>query len=306
MLPPGIFLWETGFEDTILPTSLEDVAGSASSWREAIDDGAPWSECLEVEGIGCFRKASILCESTIVIVNECTSTMEAAKVLAQNNVLGEWGSVLAVQQTQGRGQLRRPWISSPGNLHASVVLPSLPKQGPWAEGLARLLPLVAGYIFAEAFSDLGANVQLKWPNDFLQSDRKIGGMLIEEKNDLVILGVGVNLVESPPDEKMREDRSVPAAVLQMEKPHLGPAPLWGSLVSRGKSVYVVLLDELEPSEFLSAMTNRLAWLGHRVRIHERESDVYYADIVGVSPLGGLVIRRDGRESVLFSGSIAPL
>ncbi|QJB57759.1 biotin--[acetyl-CoA-carboxylase] ligase [Pseudodesulfovibrio sp. zrk46] len=304
MLPQGIYYWESGAEGVVPATRRSQIVVS-KSWSNEFDRLGVWQP-YELEGVGSFQRSVVESSCTVVVVNECTSTMEVARYLAEKGALGAWGAVIAVNQTHGRGQLRRHWISPAGNLHVSVVLPNQPEDGPWLELWSHLLPLVCGYVFAEAFAELGTHIELKWPNDFLQQDRKVGGMLLEEKGSLVILGMGVNLEESPPDDKMREDRSVPAAILKTDKASGGPLALWEILVNRGESVYVGLLDELEPEEFLSAMTSRLAWLGHRVRIHERESDVYYADIVGVSPLGGLVIRREGKESVLFSGSIAPL
>ncbi len=306
MLLPGIYVWETGGEGGSSPTSVEAVRATSPNWENSMTSCGEWNKGATVAGLGRFVQSTTPTETVTVVVNECTSTMEVARYLVEKGLLGEWGAVLAVRQSDGRGQLRRHWVSPAGNLHVSVVLPKKNVDSLWKDSVNDLLPLVCGYVFAESFEFAGATVALKWPNDFLQDDRKVGGMLIEEKNGTVILGMGVNLVASPPNEKMREDHSVPAAVLQMDTACTGPLELWRTLVNRGKNVYTNVFTELEPAEFLAAMTNRLVWLGHRVRILERERDVYYADIVGISPLGGLVIRRDGRESVLFSGSIAPL
>ena len=306
MLPPGIFLWESGHEDMVSSIDFASLSASHPTWAEDVATFGPWEKALTVDGFGRFSKSSQASEATVVVVGECGTTMETARMLLENGVLGEWGAVLSMAQTSGRGQLRRPWVSPPGNVHLSVVLPAAPLAGPWRDALIDLLPLVAGYVLRDVLNDLGANIQIKWPNDLLQDDKKVGGILIEEKNGVVILGFGLNHVESPPDAMMREDHSVSAGVLQTKNRSGGPLALGATLVNRGKIVYTSLFDEMEPSQFLSLIRRQLAWFGQRVEVREGEKDSYYAEIVGISPKGGLVVRREGRESVLFSGSIYPL
>lgn len=174
------------------------------------------------------------------------------------------------------------------------------------ESLPHLLPLVAGHVFMTVLQGLGADLVMKWPNDLLQSGRKVGGMLIEEKNGVVILGLGLNLVSCPSDDMMREDCSVPAGILQIPGAALSALTLWQTLVNRGKGVYEVLLDKLKPSQFLSSAANRLAWLGQRVRVRDGGRDEYHAVVTGISPTGGLVLEHEGKEIILCSGSIFPI
>ena len=306
MLPPGIFLWESGFEEMVTPACPESLSVFHASWAHDIGSFGPWSDSININGLGRFLKSPKVCETTTVVTGLSVTTMTVARMLAEQGVLGEWGSVVSVEQSQGRGQLRRPWVSSPGNLHVSMILPAAPTNGAWAESLRYLLPLVVGYIYSKTLSELGANIRIKWPNDLLQGDKKIGGMLIEEKNGLVILGLGINLAESPSDEQMREDCSVSAGVLQISDHDMGALGLWEILVNRGKSMYEILLDEFDPPSFISEVANKLAWFGRTVQVREGESISYNAIIIGISPEGGLVISRDGKEDVLISGSILPL
>nr|WP_242012459.1 biotin--[acetyl-CoA-carboxylase] ligase [Pseudodesulfovibrio cashew] len=232
--------------------------------------------------------------------------MEAARLLYEQGAVGEWGSVVALTQTGGRGQLRRPWSSPPGNLFASVVLPKAPTESEWSTAYGKLLPLLCGYMIAEILGEQGAQLEVKWPNDLLQNDRKVGGMLIESKKEVDILGLGINLIESPSDSLMREDRSVPAGIMQTGRGVPTTVGMWHTLVNRWKKMYIVLLGELKPPQFVSAMLPRLAWLGRRILVHEREGLSFQAEIIGISPEGGLVVRRPEGEGVLFSGSIIPL
>lgn len=306
MLPPGIYIWESGRSGLCDPATVDTVATSCPSWATEMDRCGPWRKhSCDIPEIGCFLMADVAVETTIVIVGKSTSTMEVSRFLSDRRVLGEWGSVIAVEQVGGRGQLRRPWDSPPGNLHVSTILPEAPSSGLWAEPYSRLSSLLFGHICAVALLELGADIRIKWPNDLLQSERKVGGMLIEERGGVDILGLGLNFAESPPDNRMREDHAVPAGVLRTNTPLPGPLALWETLVNRGKSLYVTLLGELKPSQFVSVLSGHLAWMGREVLVNEREGSSYQAVILGISPEGGLIIRHAEGEEVLFSGSITP-
>lgn len=304
MLPPGIYLWKSGAGGIASPATPADVAATSDLWADDIDSHGPWSEVVDVSGVGTFHRSAQPCDDIIVIVGNCVSTMEVCRFLVDHGVIGEWDSVIGVEQSSGRGQLRRHWVSPAGNLHVSLVMPAAPQKGVWAKSQPQLLSLLCGYFLAQAFGMSGTSLQIKWPNDLLQGGLKVGGMLIEERDGVDILGFGMNLAECPGDDMMREDRSVPAGILQTTEA-ITPLLLWRTLVNRGKTIYIVLLGEMAPSEFVTALADRLAWRGQRIRVHERGEDFYYADIEGISPEGGLIIRRAQGREVLFSGSITP-
>ncbi|WP_319584759.1 biotin--[acetyl-CoA-carboxylase] ligase [uncultured Pseudodesulfovibrio sp.] len=274
-------------------------------WQEDLREYGPWTPSESDELPTGWLRGSGLTHGTVVVAQTCGSTMELASRLVADGLLGPWGAVICGRQTQGRGQLRRPWASLAGNLHASIVLPSAPDHGPWAEAMADLLPLVVGHVFSEVLGGLGGDLQVKWPNDILQEGRKVGGMLIEERNGTSIVGVGLNLADSPADSQMREDHSVPAAKIRLPFFFSGPLTLLDRLVNHGKTVYAVMLDEIPPPRFISMFESKLAWFGRTILVKEGDDSSYEALLAGLSLDGGLVLRRDGGESVLYSGSIFP-
>lgn len=103
--------------------------------------------------------------------------------------------VHADEQTAGRGRLSRRWSSPPGNLYLSIVLrPDVP--------LARIAELgfVAALAVADAVDSLlprQLHATLKWPNDVLVRDGKIAGILLEQVDGALVLGIGVNVLEAP-------------------------------------------------------------------------------------------------------------
>lgn len=105
------------------------------------------------------------------------------------------GSVVAVElQTAGRGRMGRTWHSGLGTALTFSLL--------WRFdcGLNSLsgLSLAVGVAIVRALDKLGAHgVQLKWPNDILTSQGKLGGVLIEAQGDMlgpsvVVIGIGLN------------------------------------------------------------------------------------------------------------------
>jgi len=111
----------------------------------------------------------------------------------------EWTVVLADAQTAGRGRQGRRWSSPPGNLYLSVLLRPAPPGARWS-----VLPLAAGLAVAEALAAEGLEARLKWPNDVMVGERKVGGILAEATSgadglESVVLGVGINLALRPPD-----------------------------------------------------------------------------------------------------------
>ena len=291
MLPAGNFLSD------IDPDSLSALH---PSWSEDVRSHGPWTP------EGALWKGASTGATTIIATHTCATTMETARRFVESGMLGDWGAVISGVQTGGRGQLRRPWASLLGNLHASILLPASPGTGKWVKALGPLLPLVAGYVICCVLEEYATGLKIKWPNDILQNGRKVGGMLIEERNGISILGLGLNLAGFPSEKEMREDHSVPAA--KMAIPYLsgGPLTLLEHLVNRGESVYEIMLDEIPPTRFIAMVESRLAWMGRPIRVLEGNEMPYEAIVTGLSPSGGLVVLREGDERVLHSGSISPL
>lgn len=97
------------------------------------------------------------------------------------------------EQTAGRGQRGRRWHSPRG---AGVTFSlAAPVRRPARELAA--LPLVAGVAVARALRALGAQVALKWPNDLVVGEAKLGGILVESRNGAAVIGVGINCRRVP-------------------------------------------------------------------------------------------------------------
>ncbi|MBC8011206.1 MAG: biotin--[acetyl-CoA-carboxylase] ligase [Burkholderiales bacterium] len=108
--------------------------------------------------------------------------------------LPAWHAVRAETQTAGRGRTGRHWVSDPGGLWLSAVLPCPGPREAWS-----MLPLAAGWAVIAALADLGvSDLRLRWPNDILAGRRKLAGLLVERHTpDTAVVGIGLNVFNHP-------------------------------------------------------------------------------------------------------------
>jgi len=173
---------------------------------------------------------------------------------------------------------------------------------------------------ALALEEFGLFVKLKWPNDLILKDRKIGGILIEERRGKIVLGIGLNTASAPPDGEFENDYSVPATSFYRQGIHLTPLSVWiklvksaqnsfgkiiNDLVKSAQNSFGKIINDLKPIDFIELITGRLAWLGRQVIVKRNGSDVYKARIAGLAPDGGLLLNRNGTHEVIYSGRMLP-
>lgn len=97
--------------------------------------------------------------------------------------------VVSNEQNQGKGRLKRKWISPKNSgLYASWLLYNY-------EGEIGILPFLAGIACIKCLEKYSREqFFLKWPNDLIVKNKKLGGILIEKYKDSVIIGIGINLI----------------------------------------------------------------------------------------------------------------
>ncbi len=132
---------------------------------------------------------------------DSTSNYVANELMSGNYHEGD--VILAHFQTAGRGQRESVWQSEPGaNLTMSFAIDISFLDNTDQFLLSESISLgIKSYLNSEKLS----GVWIKWPNDILVSDHKIGGILIEVKRNLgkkwaiVGLGLNINQLEFAPD-----------------------------------------------------------------------------------------------------------
>jgi BirA family biotin operon repressor/biotin-[acetyl-CoA-carboxylase] ligase len=148
-------------------------------WADAIEEATASHEILGL------KKSVVLAETG--------STQDAAA----GHAAGEPGLVcIAARQTGGRGRLGRVWADNLGKGISMTLVLRTQISGP-------KLSLAAGVAVAQACAEAGPGprVGLRWPNDVVDrpTRSKIAGILIEKRDGLTLLGIGINTHQSLDD-----------------------------------------------------------------------------------------------------------
>ena len=241
------------------------------------------------------------------IAGKSTSSFALAWDLFEDGALTEWGSVLCSCQSEGRGQLRRHWHSPRGNLYVTFLLP----RDPLLMGDAA--SLVTGYMLVTALRTLGFSLVLKWPNDLLLHELdKIGGILLEERNGILMAGLGINLAKAPTAAELHRQGATRAAVLLPEhtdesQESITPFALWRRLVSELILTYTRNVQGRSLSALLDEINGILAWKNRAVICGEDNEDALRGSILGLGPSGGLLLQLPhGERREIFSGGLSLL
>jgi BirA family biotin operon repressor/biotin-[acetyl-CoA-carboxylase] ligase len=177
--------------------------------------------------------------------------------------------VVAESQSAGKGRRTRTWYSPPGaNIYCSVVVRGIGPECALAEWLS-WVPLTSALAAAEAVQTVTSlSVSLKWPNDLLLHERKVGGILCESSHvsaadPTVVIGIGLN-VNMPHESFPDELRSIAISLFEVARHPIDRNRLIAQLLFELEQG----LNELRShgSERLRrAYTARCNTLGRRVR-----------------------------------------
>jgi BirA family biotin operon repressor/biotin-[acetyl-CoA-carboxylase] ligase len=120
------------------------------------------------------------------------STQDEARALMAET--DRWALVVASSQSGGRGRGGTQWLDADRAIALSVAFtPDWPTEA-WGP-----IPLIAGLAMREALlQTFGVTVTLKWPNDLMTDQGKVGGILSEADDGSLAVGCGVNLYWSAP------------------------------------------------------------------------------------------------------------
>jgi BirA family transcriptional regulator, biotin operon repressor / biotin---[acetyl-CoA-carboxylase] ligase len=132
----------------------------------------------------------------IIKLDAINSTNDYMKELMAKQYVENFTIVTAVHQTAGRGQMGAEWNVEAGkNLTFSVLIKNLLLQ---ASDIFLLNAAVA-VSCAEAIEKSSIlNICIKWPNDILAGNKKIGGILVENSiksqgEIYSVAGIGINV-----------------------------------------------------------------------------------------------------------------
>ncbi|MFW6010922.1 MAG: biotin--[acetyl-CoA-carboxylase] ligase [Desulfosalsimonas sp.] len=312
-MEPGIYILAEAGNSLFEGLNPEGLSACHPAWADDVKRFGPWSESVIHPGTGCsglkitaWRSGTAAGDSASLICGRCSSTMDCLRFLIDSLGLSPWDCMIASEQKKGRGQRDRSWLSPPGNLYVSWYWPDPGKKEGAAPGWQAMASLMAGLITAETLESFGLKVRIKWPNDLLVNDRKVCGILVENRGGHLIVGIGLNLAHAPKKEGLRDPFAVPAASLKDAGFEITPLEFWSRLAEAGRRRFYQLVGSVSPETFVELLHGRLAWKGEKVTIRKSPDEAYTAEILGLSPDGGLVINRESHTESIYTGSILPV
>lgn len=135
----------------------------------------------------------------IIKLDATTSTNDYLKQLIASQVVDNFTVVTTVNQTSGKGQMGSVWMSESGkNLTMSVLIKDVLVDVHQIFGLN----VAVSTAVVQALKELGIfDVRVKWPNDIMSGNFKLGGILIENNfksngEIISIVGIGLNINQS--------------------------------------------------------------------------------------------------------------
>ncbi|MGE0439926.1 MAG: biotin--[acetyl-CoA-carboxylase] ligase [Gemmatimonadales bacterium] len=201
--------------------------------------------------------------------------------------------VVAAEQDQGRGTRGREWTSGRGGLWLTAIL--RPREAPLLEGLSLRIGLALAPVL-EAVAP-GGLIQLKWPNDLVAANRKLGGILCEarwvgDRPGWVAVGVGINVRNPLPRTPGMGAVSLEAIGSGAEAADL-EGPVIAAVLAAGERAGPLSDDELAEFE-------RRDWLRDRTLLHPVAGRAE-----GPGPDGALRVRQPDGQVVLVRESVTP-
>lgn len=216
-----------------------------------------------------------------IVLPETRSTQDAIET--RNASVGTF--VTTLRQTAGRGRFGRNWADT---ADAGVAVTFLVDAQP-----TERLVLASAVAAAEACEAmLGTMVGIKWPNDVVVGGRKLAGVLIERRDGLAAIGIGINVAQRA----FEDELATRATSLAIEGRDVARLDVLSALVEALSRSLTAPDDAL-----VQAFLVRDALRGNRALFATPDGPVE-GEVRSVDPMRGLVVRTESGERFLPAAS----
>lgn len=219
------------------------------------------------------------------------STNNYAMGLVHAGMAQHGTAVFAHEQTKGRGQRNKQWLSeSNSNIALSIIF----EPQAWSTSqlfiLSKLVTTGVCYFF-NSYTTGGTTI--KWPNDIYWRDRKAGGILIENiiqgsEWKYAVAGIGLNINQTD----FKKLKNKPVSLRQITGNNFDPLRLAKELCGYIDIQFNRLLAN--PQEIRDEYHANLFQLGKKVKL-KQGSRIFEAVIKDVTSLGQLVVEHAVEE-----------
>ena len=224
----------------------------------------------------------------LIKLDAIDSTNDFLKSLSSQDELENFTVVTAENQTKGKGQMGAKWSSETGK---NLIMSVLVKDFLFDNEQVFNLSIVVSLAVLETLKSLNIpDLCIKWPNDIMSYNKKIGGILIENtlKSDgriVSVVGIGINVNQTNFDELPRGSSLAVISGKTFDKNNLA----------------ILITEKIEEKTELWKTTSSIFWKDYFNSLFKKGipmpfknlNDQNFMGIIqGVSPIGKLQVLLD--------------
>lgn len=223
------------------------------------------------------------------ILDSCSSTQITATESWEKAVARHFDWFCSLEQTRGRGRRGNEWVSNRGNFFFSMILPEPSQERlTWS---AMIGALAVTRVLPEY------DLSLKWPNDIYFQNGKCGGVIAERVSGALILGIGINLEDSPALKDRRTTKLIPPLSVIELSSRLIPElkNIWTQFTSEDRSVFDSLVHEYKARSLFKS-GDPIRWVSGTQELE--------GSVQGLGVFGELIVKtRSGQNTHLYSEDV---
>jgi BirA family biotin operon repressor/biotin-[acetyl-CoA-carboxylase] ligase len=222
--------------------------------------------------------------------------VESTNDEARKDIISGKGSsgyiYIAEFQAKGRGRGGNRWVCPEGEglLFSLIVDPDV------APALWYRMSLAVGLAIVDVLRDLGVEAMMKWPNDIYINDKKLGGILIEKVDELLIVGVGLNVnVREFPEEVTESATSLSSVLGEDVNREVLLSEIVCSIYKNGSMIgenFGHLIERVMECFYLK--NKRVSMIVN--------GEIVVGEVLGVTENGYLIVEREGKYIEIIQAS----
>ncbi|MDO5444184.1 MAG: biotin--[acetyl-CoA-carboxylase] ligase [Eubacteriales bacterium] len=240
-------------------------------------------------------------KAKIIYLDSVDSTNTYLKNMALNGA--ENGTaVIALKQTAGRGRTGNSFVSDEGGLYLSVLIDTHCLEIPETTALTSCTAVAVAHALKDA---VGITPGIKWVNDMILNEKKLGGILVEAgriadgRIPYVVAGIGINVNQG----RFPETIAGMAASIRRETGEKYPVDaVSGAIIARMDEL-ITNISSNNLGGYLKEYRELCVTVGRTV-VFERNGQIITAEAKKITEDYGLLVTyRDGTEEILRCGDV---
>lgn len=219
-----------------------------------------------------------------------TSTNDEIWNMFSNNKINLGGVLIAEEQSKGRGRRNNIWHSSMGeSLTFSFIIDD-------KITIPEILSLCCGVGIVNGIKEFTKlECSLKWPNDIMFNDCKVGGILIEKKRNFLIVGIGINVNE---DELNLEINNKAISLKKILNHSIQREPLLAYILNNIEQA--LNTDNAITINMWLSLCNHI---NKKVTFHNSNHKIIEANFLTINTSGEAILNVNGKKKTMQSGII---